>query len=193
MGDWTRQALWYFPNASFLLFEPQDELKIYIADIITHNNNIIWHNQAVSNKEGSARFTIAKRDDSSTLRLSEDEAREAGLKQMDVKVTTIDSMIGEHGGKVPEMIKIDAEGFDLKVLEGAVSALGTTEVFFIEAGTLANFDNSLTSVLDFMNKAGYRLVEITDLNNSPENRFLWLVELVFLRAESALFEHIQNY
>ena len=38
------------------------------------------------------------------------------------------------GAGLPEMVKIDAEGFDLKVLAGASDLLGKTDIFLVELG-----------------------------------------------------------
>ena len=40
----------------------------------------------------------------------------------------------------------------------------------------------------FMAKAGYNLMDITDLNRSPKHGVLWLCELAFLREGSPLLD-----
>jgi len=42
----------------------------------------------------------------------------------DVTVTTLDSLLAEHGLAAPGLVKIDAEGFDPKVVAGGVEVLG---------------------------------------------------------------------
>ena len=111
-----------------------------------------WYgkNLGVSNAVGSASFTLGKYDVGSNFRVTEATAKESGLQQIDVGLTTIDEAISENDGIIPEMIKIDAEGFDLKVLEGAQLALGKTDVIFCEAAILCPFDNTLASVCNYM-------------------------------------------
>ena len=81
-------------------------------------------------------FTIAKRDDSSTLSLSEQEATDAGLRRVFVEVKTLNEIVAASGLAFPEMVKIDAEGFDRKVLVGASELFGKTEVFLGGCGLL---------------------------------------------------------
>ncbi len=83
-------------------------------------------------------FTIATRDDSSTLSLSEQEAADAGLRRVPVEVKTLNEIVAASGLPFPEMVKIDAEGFDLKVLAGASELFGKTEVFLVEAAVCSD-------------------------------------------------------
>src|SRR5215831_7278348 len=60
------------------------------------------------------------------------------------------------------MVKIDAEGFDLKVLAGASDLLAKTDIFLVEAvvwgvGAGRAYDNSVAEVVSFMAKADYNL------------------------------------
>ena len=94
------------------------------------------------------------------------------------------------------MVKIDAEGLDLRVLAGASDLLGKTDVFLVEAVVCAcdrDYENTAAEVVKFMANAGYRLVDITDLNRSPKHNVLWLCELAFLRNASSLFETATSY
>jgi hypothetical protein len=45
------------------------------------------------------------------------------------------------------------------------------------------YDNSVAEVVGFMVKAGYNLMDITDLNRSPKHGVLWLCELAFCATE----------
>ena len=88
---------------------------------------------------------------------------------------------------VPDLIKIDAEGLDLDVLRGAKSIFGKTEVILVEASVVNPvFKNDVLAVVAFMRENGYSLFEITDLNRPFEKRVLWLVELLFVRANGPI-------
>ena len=91
------------------------------------------------------------------------------------------------------MVKIDAEGFDLKVLRGAVSLLGKTHVFLVEAVVQCSFENTVAATVQFIAEHGYRLIDITELNRSPKHNVLWLTKLAFLRNASRLLAHATSY
>lgn len=181
-GMWTRFALTYFPSANYTLLEPQANLKTSIEDLLDLNPNIRWFNLGAGAKNEELKFTISNRDDSSTFALSAAEANRLGLSQIVVPVVALDNFIPTLNLPRPDIIKIDAEGLDLEVLEGATNCLDKCEVVLVEAGVVNdNFENSLLKVVTFMDERGYSLFEITDLNRPFKNQVLWLVELAFVK------------
>jgi FkbM family methyltransferase len=192
-GLWTRQATVFFPDAQYTLVEPQDQLKSNIEDLVRSGRKIEWINAAAGDRAGTMAFTIAPRDDSSTLSLSAEEARAAGLRQVPMMVQTLNEIVRASGKPCPEMVKIDAEGFDLRVLAGATELFGKTEVFLVEAAVCCGYENSLARVVEFTGEVGYRVFDITELNRSPKHGVLWLVEIVFVQAGSNLLERAKSY
>ena len=59
--------------------------------------------------------------------------------------------------------------------------------------TVGPHENSIAEVVKFMAKAGYSLMDITDLNRSPTHGVLWLCELAFLRDGSPLLDFATSY
>jgi FkbM family methyltransferase len=56
-----------------------------------------------------------------------------GWPRITVPIMTLNEVVAFSGAGLPEMVKIDAEGFDLKVLAGASDLLGKTDIFLVEA------------------------------------------------------------
>lgn len=193
-GFWTREALKFFPDARYTLVEPQDHLKVHIQDLLDSGRKIQWINAGASDVPGTLPFTITNRDDSSTFAFTEEQARAAGFRQIAIPVRTINEITMSAGGGLPDMVKIDAEGLDLRVLAGASNLFGKTDIFLVEAALCDGaYKNSVEEVMEFMTGAGYRLVDITDLNRSPKHGVLWLCELAFLRNGSTLLEAASSY
>jgi FkbM family methyltransferase len=191
-GTWTRKAVQFFPNAQYTVVEPQDQLKTYIQDLIASGIKINWINAGVSDASGTLPFTISYRDDSSTfLSLPED----TNAPKILIPVRTLNEIVSSSGGPVPQMVKIDAEGLDLKVLAGASDLFGKTEIFFVEVAIWTNhpYENTIAKVVPIMEQAGYHVMDITDINRSPKYGVLWLCELAFLRNGSPLFDSVASY
>jgi len=185
-GRWTRLAAEFFPKASYTLVEPQDHLKTDIQDLIKAGIDIEWVNAGAGNECGIQWFTITASDDSCSF-LSRPPSNGAKLNQVKMDVITLNEIATKHSGQKPDLVKIDAEGWDLKVLEGASELIGVTDIFLMEAAICAeDVENNALSVIQKFDHLGYRLIDITDLNRSPKNQALWLVELVFLRRGSSL-------
>jgi FkbM family methyltransferase len=190
-GSWSRKALVYFPEAHVTLVEPQDHLKVHIQDLLDRGYKITWINAGAADKAGTLPFTISYRDDSSTFAPTQVDA---GAPRISVPVVTLNEIVSAASAPPPEIVKIDAEGFDLKVLAGASDLLGKTDIFFVEVTICCpELENTIARVVRRMDEAGYHIVDITDINRSPKYGVLWLCELAFLRNASRLFASVTSY
>lgn len=193
-GHWTREAFARFPEASFVMVEPQDALKPYVADLLAHAPKFQWVAAGVSDRPGTLPLTIAPDDTSSNFGLTPDEAAHHGYRQVMAEVRTIDDIVASLGVPAPDMMKIDAEGFDLKALRGATSVVGKTDIVFVEAAVCATgIENTMAAVIAAMTNYGYRMIDVTDLNRSPKHGVLWLAELAFMRDGCPLLAKISSY
>lgn len=193
-GTWTRETLKYFPDACYTLLEPQYWLAESIKDLTSNNPKIKFHGVGAGAAPGTFKFTIVDRDDSCTFRYTEEEAMKAGFKQIEVPVVTLNQLLKDSGLPVPDIIKIDAEGLDLEVLNGADTFFGKTEIFMVEAAVMnRTFDNSVSKMMVFMDQNGYRLFDLTDLNRTMKHNALWLVELVFIKKGGFIDNKINSY
>ena len=93
--------------------------------------------------------------DSSQLRIG---------KQRKTSVVTIDSLLSEtYPDFVPDLIKLDIQGFELEALSGANTTFGRTEVFIVETSVirLSAMSPFTREVISFMFDRGYELYDIT--------------------------------
>jgi FkbM family methyltransferase len=199
-GAWTRCALQYFPKAYYTLVEPQDHLKMHVQDLLASNSKIRWIGAGAGDKPGTLPFSISYRDDSSSFIPTPGATETAGMRQIEVPVTTLNEIVRTSDAPFPDMIKIDAEGFDLRVLAGASKLVGKTDIFLLEATICAeatisqqNSENSLGNVIQAMAHADYRIIDITDSNRSPKYGVLSLCEVAFLRNGSRLLDGVTSY
>src|SRR5271170_3934484 len=84
-GNWTREAVTYFPDADYTLVEPQDELKIHIQDLLAAGFRIHWVNAGASDRSGVLTFNVHPRDDSSTF-LQVPRIVDAAVRRIEVPV-----------------------------------------------------------------------------------------------------------
>jgi FkbM family methyltransferase len=195
-GAWTRSAVNFFPDARYTLVEPQGNLRVHVQDLIDAGYKINWVPAGVSDKSGILPFTINSFEGASSFAPSLAESQADGFNQVMVPIKTLNE-IAAQSGSLPEMVKIDAEGFDLRVIAGASELLGKTDFFLLEAAVFANarwsgepVENTFLAVVQRMADAGYRLFDITDLNRSPRHKVLWLCELAFIRNDNRLFDQV---
>jgi len=192
-GAWTRSAIRFFPKAQYTLIEPQYHLKVHTQDLFATGYKIRWVNAAAGDQAGTFPFTIASRDGSSSLVFTQNEAPASAAHRVLVQVITLNDLFPSGTEPFPDLVKIDAEGFDLKVLAGASELLGKTDVFLIEAMVCGPYENSALEVMEFMADAGYRLIDITSLERSPRHGVLWLCELAFQRKEARWLDKADSF
>lgn len=180
-GTWSRVWKNAFPNTRFIMIEPQYWLQPSFEDLL--DSHTVFLPIGAGKQNGSFKFTInSDRDDSSTFYLSADEALARGYKQIEIPVKTLNAIVQENGNSIPDIVKIDAEGIDIDVLDGASDLFGKTEMFMVEASINSTLKQTeLNNVVNYMESKGYRAFEITDINRPFPNNVLWLVELVFIR------------
>jgi hypothetical protein len=89
---------------------------------------------------GSGSFTYAS-----------EAAAAHGMQQIEVPVVTLNEIVRTSSAPFPEMVKIDAEGFDLKVIAGASELIGRTDIFFLETAIWPQgFQNTLAKTIATM-------------------------------------------
>lgn len=184
-GTWTRDVLKIFPNSKYYLVEPQGKLERSIEDL-KYGGNVKFYPFGIGSKNGTFEFSINQSDDSSSFQpMDLDIEGYKFVEKIQVPMLTLDSFLEKNQIPVPNLVKIDAEGLDLEVLQGANSIFGETECILIEASIHQKaFPNSLLKVLEAMDEKGYEIFDFTDLNRPFANGLLWLVEILFIKKDS---------
>jgi FkbM family methyltransferase len=181
-GGWTKEVILHYPDASFVLFEPQTEMLPALESLKGGNTHVDINIVGVGAKSGTFALTIdSNRKDSSTFRHSAEAAEARGFSQRQISVVALDEFF-ESRGQVPSIVKIDAEGWDLDVIQGGERTIAGADIAFVECGILnRHFENDLRTVANRMDDLGFRLVDFTAMNRTPARRALWLVEAAFVK------------
>jgi FkbM family methyltransferase len=192
-GNWSRGALAAFPNAKLTAFEPQRHLAEKHADLAA-DPRVTLHYKGVGDFDGSATFTLHPRDDSSSFIYDAEQAQEMGFEQTEVEIVRLDTVMAGSPFGPPDLVKIDAEGLDLKVLEGGADTVAQAQVVLVEATVACpEYPNTAAIIFQKMDDLGFRLFDITDLNRTPEQDVLWLIEATFVRKGSAIEAASRHY
>jgi FkbM family methyltransferase len=131
-GEWAKQALAFHGRACLHCFEPGkasfDELTAALGD------RVRAHNVAVSNESGTVVFHAATDPQMSSLF----PRRQLGDARAEtVEAVTIDEFCEREGIEDIALLKIDTEGNDLAVLQGAVGMLPRIKAIQFEYGGTA--------------------------------------------------------
>ena len=191
-GGWSRDALAVFPDAKITMFEPQENLADFHKDLAA-SANVTIHYRGVGDTDGTQAFTEYDRDDSSSFIYSAAEAEALGMKRTEIEICKLDTILPQSSFGPADVIKIDAEGYDLKVLDGAAETLEKAQIVLVEAAVACpTYPNTVTEVFGRLDALGFRLFDITDLNRGAGGGVLWLIEAAFVRKDSPVDIAAQN-
>jgi FkbM family methyltransferase len=192
-GNWTRAALRAFPDARVTMFEPQTGMAMEHGDLAADPRVKIDY-AGLGDLDGTAAFSFHARHDSCSFLYSAEEAARLGMPQETMPIRRLDTAMAASGFGAPQMVKIDAEGLDLKVIAGGPRTIAGAEIVLVEAMVACpTYPNTLPAVIARMDELGFRLFDITDLNRTPERKVLWMIEAVFVRRDVELATKVQAY
>jgi FkbM family methyltransferase len=130
VGTWSEQVLHRCPNlCSLSCFEPSETATSRLAAAIGEDPRVRVVRVAVSDEEGLSPF-YEPSEASPTSSLVSDINR--GADEHIVPVVTIDQEMNRLSLEHLDLLKIDAEGYDLHALRGAQNALSRQAISFIQ-------------------------------------------------------------
>jgi FkbM family methyltransferase len=162
-GSWTAETAPIFPRAKFITVEPRATgLEPTVR-------------AAVGAAEGTAVMTDWKTG--STLLPTTD----TDSPKYSVPVTTLDRLAAQFG--MPDLVKLDVEGFELEALKGADTLWGRTEVFVIEV-SLYRFSGRpmLHEIVPFMADHAYFVYDVAGFIRRPYDGAVAMMDLCFSRT-----------
>lgn len=187
-AEWSELASSIFNDASFYLIEPQKELSSDL-DNFFKNHKGAWFLGGAGAKDGE--LTLSMWDDlaGSSFLLPENE--NSDKKQRKVPIFAIDTLIKENKIPIPDICKIDVQGFELEVLKGAEVLFGKTEVFILEASLFKFSPNQplLHEIIEFMTDRNYFIYDFAGFANRPLDKALGQVDICFVKEGSQLREN----
>jgi len=189
-GTWSERAWKVFPSAHFTLIEPQIEMKPFL-DEFCEKHNANWINAGAGAEEGSLPLTVVPDTVSSSFTISGDDAINNSFERRVVPVTTLDAVCRNSIGSIPEMVKLDVEGFEYEVLRGSGTLLGKSELILVELVFIGENlgARKFHELVNFMADVGYKGYDFTSFEFRPYDGALGLCEMAFALDSGILRTH----
>jgi FkbM family methyltransferase len=184
-GCWSEAMMHHFPNANYLLVEAQEAthgaaLKRFQA---THSN-VKYEFCAAGDRDGEIHFEASGPFGG--------VAAKTPFRKNDISVAmkTIDGLVRRNNLEGPYVLKLDTHGFEVPILEGAHAVLAEASMLIIEAYNFTLCPGALRfyELTTYLEKRGFRCVDMFDLMWRPQDNALWQMDMVFLPSMHPCFQ-----
>lgn len=176
VGEWSQLVNELRPAAKVHAFEPVGGTYRLLSER-NFNSNTKLYRIALGNKDDEVDFYIDTED--STLNSVHNRGGDGGVKEK-VVMNTIDNFCSAHGISKIDFLKIDVEGYEMAVLEGAKKMIADHAIGVIQfeyGGTYIDARVFLKDVFDYLQKDQYeiykiytdKIVKIPKYDNKLEN------------------------
>jgi len=164
-GETVAEIAKRFPAARIFAFEPVPANFRVLERNCSSLSNVTCFCLALGDREGAQNIFIL--DDTQTHTLKRPVSNgTAPPNTAAIEVATLDHFLENHGSPRIDLLKIDVEGYELNVLEGARKTLGENPPRLILAeASLDPSDKIHTSFLDIvacLSQYGYHVLSIYD-------------------------------
>jgi FkbM family methyltransferase len=168
-GDFSELFLKHFPSAIVHALEPVQATFDRLQQRLSSKPRMRFHRLAASNQTGTALIrTFASSEKNTLVGDLKDSLRVQAIGEEEIKTQRLDEFFGEMGLHQIDLLKIDVEGYEMKVLEGCGSHLEPSRVSYIfyefhrvrEANSLVTGHTRLCEVDSFLDSRGYRFVTV---------------------------------
>jgi FkbM family methyltransferase len=190
VGQSTLEFRRWYPNATIHCFEPIASTFERLQANVRPMRRVNAHKLAFGDAARTVAMQVAALSDMSGVDSTFDTTRTEN-----VEVQALDQFCHRHKIDRIDYLKIDTEGHDLKVLEGAESLLTTDSVAIVQVEAGMNPDNRFhvagTDLAAYLQRFGYRLFGIYEqtLQWPTADAYLRRANLVFVSPETVLRNH----
>ena len=183
-----------FPDAKLVLFEPLSVFDAGLADLESRYRADV-HKVALSDAPGVAEFNFNTLFPTSSSLLDMDSRfakfavkvqAEHQFSKQTVKLDTLDAL---NKYPPPYVLKLDVEGGEMRVLEGAQRTLKDTHFLLTEMSVMKRQagEPDFSSMIEFLDKCGFELFDIPTLEQVSGNGQLIYLDAAFVPKNSALW------
>jgi FkbM family methyltransferase len=181
-----------FPNAKHLLIEPLHEFEDYLKQI-SSKYNAEYVIAAAGPKTGTMEINVHPDLLGSSIYKESDGSYVDGVSRK-VPVVTLDTLCRSRHLSGSYLIKVDVQGAECLVLEGAQKILKETEVVILEVNFFQFHLNGpqFFDIVSYMKKCGFVVYDIFGGYNRPLDYALASVDIVFVK-ENGMFRKNHSF
>ena len=176
-----------FPESYHVLIEPLKEHESHLNAILDK-----YRGQQIATAIGAREGTVFINIQDGFLTKSSIRERTAltsvlgHVERREIPITTLDALMDKQELEPPFGLKIDTEGFELQVIEGAAKFLRETQFVIAEVSVSRRFEDSYSfaEFIELMRRNGFRLCDILSAPRTVQTEVIF-VDGVFSKDNTA--------
>lgn len=179
-GDWARNCIDIFPEATITCIEPQDKPQGELKKLASEHSNV----KVIKTLLGrSIRDNVSFEEIGSGSSVLLNCGR--GPKK---PMTTIDSLIKSELCRPPELLKLDVQGYELEILEGYTRNFDVCQVIQCEISLLSIVHGAplLHEIVNYLYSREFVMFDVDELIRAPSDGAIWQIDALFCRTDSPL-------
>lgn len=180
-GSWTLSAIRSFPTARYFLIEALEERRPELEELRRDYRNVTFAICGVGKEPGDLLFGI-------TPELYGSSFAYEGAENRMVQVKTLDDLFASGCFQQPSFLKLDVQGFELQVLEGARTVLPGADLVLLEL-PFYRFSKPMSlmhEAIQYMVDRRFRPYEVVEVMRRPYDGAMGQCDLLFCREDHPL-------
>ena len=165
-----QSALYYrelFPESTLYCYEPIPAIYDQLKQKTRNDSAIHSFQNGVGASPGELEIVLL--EDHLSQQHSFNKAAGKSDKTILVPITTVDEIIQKQKIKTIDLLKIDTEGFEIEVIEGAAKSISLNQVkaIYLEVGLSSEnqHNSSFMKVFDTLEKAGFTFFGLYEISH----------------------------
>jgi len=180
-GEWSRLAKCIWPTSHLFMIEPNLAGSAALAGVAKELGANVFGEVLGANNDQPIQFNVMG-SGSSALPECSSVPRRVETRRLH----RLDSLLNNI--EAPVLLKIDAQGYELEILKGAMGLLPTIEAILLEISLIEINKGAplLHDVISFVKELGFVAYDILEIHRRPLDRALNQIDIIFVREQSML-------
>lgn len=185
-GDFARDCLARWPDASIVCFEPQRRMAGALAAVAAAAAGRMHVFPVLVGASERDHVALHEAGTASSVLV---ETAGPQHPAAPYPMTTIDRTVAQHcAGRPPDLLKLDVQGYELEALKGAEGSLPGIGAIVTEINLLDLHEGVplLAEVVAWLAARGFVAYDLGGLMRRPLDGALWQIDMIFVPVDSPL-------